>query len=144
MADKPRSEVFDPDVVGVYHCFNQAVQQRFLFGKDTLSGKDEKAQQKSPTRQRLWRRGLGDVGSFGVGSGGRVAKQLISRVVPRLELCSATTGDSTSRQMNACHCLGVRGLALIVNACIHVRIFIHDECLIRSSNDGRQAQVRSL
>ena len=40
MADKPRSEVFDPDVVGVYHCFNQAVQQRFLFGKDELSGKD--------------------------------------------------------------------------------------------------------
>ena len=37
---KPRREVFDPEVVGVYHCFNQAVQQRFLFGKDTLSGKD--------------------------------------------------------------------------------------------------------
>ena len=37
---KPRREVFDSDVVGVYHCFNQAVQQRFLFGKDTLSGKD--------------------------------------------------------------------------------------------------------
>jgi REP element-mobilizing transposase RayT len=40
MPDKPRSEVVDPDVVGVYHCYSQLVQQRYLFGLDTLTGRD--------------------------------------------------------------------------------------------------------
>ena len=40
MPDKPRSEVFDPEQVGVYHCFNQLVQRRHLFGFDALTGKD--------------------------------------------------------------------------------------------------------
>jgi hypothetical protein len=40
MPAKPRSEVFDPDVVGVYHCWNELVQQRHLFGFDELTGRD--------------------------------------------------------------------------------------------------------
>jgi len=30
----PRSAVFDPKVVGIYHCFNQCVRQLFLLGDD--------------------------------------------------------------------------------------------------------------
>jgi hypothetical protein len=37
---KPRSERFDPDEVGVYHCWNELVPQRHLFGFDRLTGKD--------------------------------------------------------------------------------------------------------
>jgi hypothetical protein len=40
MPSKPRSEVFDPHEVGVYHCFNRLVQRRPLFGFDALTGKD--------------------------------------------------------------------------------------------------------
>ena len=31
MPSKPRSDVFDPDEVGVYHCWNRLVQRRHLF-----------------------------------------------------------------------------------------------------------------
>ncbi len=37
---KPRSEVFDPEEVGVYHCWNRLVRRRHLFGFDTLTGID--------------------------------------------------------------------------------------------------------
>ena len=40
MPAKPRSEIFDPNSVGVYHCWNRLVQRRHLFGFDALSGKD--------------------------------------------------------------------------------------------------------
>ncbi|MGI9427612.1 MAG: transposase [Bythopirellula sp.] len=40
MPAKPRSETFNPDVVGVYHCWNRIVQRRHLFGFDSLTGKD--------------------------------------------------------------------------------------------------------
>ena len=40
MPAKPRSHVFDPDTVGVYHCSNQLVRQRFLFGFDSLTNTD--------------------------------------------------------------------------------------------------------
>ena len=40
MPAKPRSEVFDPDNVGVYHCWNRVVQRRHLFGLDQITGKD--------------------------------------------------------------------------------------------------------
>ena len=40
MPSKPRSEVFNPDEVGVYHCWNRLVQQRPLFGFDWLTRKD--------------------------------------------------------------------------------------------------------
>ena len=40
MPAKPRSETFDPDTVGVYHCYNQLVQKRFLFGFDSFTRKD--------------------------------------------------------------------------------------------------------
>ena len=40
MPAKPRSDVFDPHEVGVYHCWNRLVQRRFLFGFDSLTGKD--------------------------------------------------------------------------------------------------------
>ena len=40
MPAKPRSATFDPDVVGVYHCWNRVVQRRHLFGFDALTGKD--------------------------------------------------------------------------------------------------------
>ena len=40
MPAKPRSEIFYPHHVGVYHCWNRLVQRRFLFGFDTLTGKD--------------------------------------------------------------------------------------------------------
>ena len=40
MPSKPRSEVFDPDEVGVYHCWNRVVRQRHLLGLDRLTGND--------------------------------------------------------------------------------------------------------
>ena len=40
MPSKPRSDVFDPDEVGVYHCWNRLVQRRHLFGFDQLTGRD--------------------------------------------------------------------------------------------------------
>ena len=40
MPAKPRSEVFDPDEVGVYHCWNRLVRRRHLFGLDALTSKD--------------------------------------------------------------------------------------------------------
>lgn len=42
MPGKPRSEVFDRDEVGVYHCWNRLVQRRHLFGYDWLTGKNYK------------------------------------------------------------------------------------------------------
>jgi len=40
MPAKPRSEVFVPHEVGVYHCWNRLVQRRHLFGWDRLTGRD--------------------------------------------------------------------------------------------------------
>ena len=40
MPAKPRSDVFDPHQVGIYHCWNRLVQRRFLFGFDSLTRKD--------------------------------------------------------------------------------------------------------
>ena len=40
MPAKPRSEIFDPDKVGVYHCWNRLVRRRHLFGLDQLTGKN--------------------------------------------------------------------------------------------------------
>ncbi len=52
MPAKPRSETFDPDVVGVYHCWNRLVQRRHLFGLDVLTGKDH-SHRKEWLRDRL-------------------------------------------------------------------------------------------
>ena len=40
MPAKPRSQVFDPDSVGIYHCWNRLVRRRHLFGWDAFTGKD--------------------------------------------------------------------------------------------------------
>lgn len=40
MPAKPRSEVFKPAEVGVYHCWNRLVRRRHLFGQDALTGQD--------------------------------------------------------------------------------------------------------
>ena len=40
MPAKPRSKIFDPDQVGVYHCWNRLVRRHSLFGLDRLTGKD--------------------------------------------------------------------------------------------------------
>jgi len=40
MPAKPRSEVFEAEVVGVYHCWNRLVRRRHLFGWDSLTGND--------------------------------------------------------------------------------------------------------
>ena len=40
MPSKPRCEIFDREVVGVYHCWNRLVQHRQLFGFDSLTGND--------------------------------------------------------------------------------------------------------
>ena len=40
MPGKARSDVFDPSVVGVYHCWNRLVRRRHLFGFDLLTGRD--------------------------------------------------------------------------------------------------------
>ena len=52
MPAKPRSEIFDPLVVGVYHCWNRLVRRRFLFGFDRLTGK-EFGYRKAWVRERL-------------------------------------------------------------------------------------------
>lgn len=38
MARSPRSDVFDPDEVSVFHCINRCVRQCHLCGKDELTG----------------------------------------------------------------------------------------------------------
>ena len=40
MPAKPRSQVFDPNEVGIYHCWNRLVRRRHLFGWDSFTGKD--------------------------------------------------------------------------------------------------------
>lgn len=40
MPNKPRSEVFDKTDVGIYHCCNQIVRRRHLFGYDQFLNKD--------------------------------------------------------------------------------------------------------
>jgi hypothetical protein len=40
MGSRPRREVIDPDVVGVYHCWNRCVRRSWLCGDDPLTGKD--------------------------------------------------------------------------------------------------------
>jgi REP element-mobilizing transposase RayT len=40
MPAKPRSKVFDPDQVGIYHCWNRVVRRRHLFGWDAVTGRD--------------------------------------------------------------------------------------------------------
>lgn len=40
MPAKPRSDIFAPDEVGVYHCWNRVTQRRHLLGVDPLTGKD--------------------------------------------------------------------------------------------------------
>ena len=52
MPSKPRSEIVDPDQVGVYHCWNRLVQRRHLFGLDLLTGKDY-SYRKAWVRDRL-------------------------------------------------------------------------------------------
>lgn len=40
MPSKSRREIIDPDVVGIYHVYNQIVDQQFLLGYDPRTGKD--------------------------------------------------------------------------------------------------------
>lgn len=40
MPAKSRSEIIDPTKVGIYHCYNQIVQRRHLFGMDHFTGRD--------------------------------------------------------------------------------------------------------
>ena len=40
MARAKRSDVFDPDTVGVYHCYNRIVRRSFLCGFDPYCGRD--------------------------------------------------------------------------------------------------------
>lgn len=40
MTRGPRSDVYESDVVGVYHCFNRIVRRSFLCGYDPHTGKD--------------------------------------------------------------------------------------------------------
>jgi hypothetical protein len=48
----PRSEVFEPDEVGIYHGWNRLVQRRHLFGLDRLTGRDY-GYRKGWVRERL-------------------------------------------------------------------------------------------
>lgn len=40
MPAKPRSEIFKPDEVGIYHCWNRIVRHEHLFGWDLVTGND--------------------------------------------------------------------------------------------------------
>ena len=40
MARTPRSQVFDRDAIGVYHCFNRIVRRSYLCGVDPHTGRD--------------------------------------------------------------------------------------------------------
>ena len=40
MPSSPRREVFEPDVVGIYHCYNRCSQRAFLCGYDPLTQTD--------------------------------------------------------------------------------------------------------
>jgi len=40
MPGTPRKDVFDPETVGVYHCYSRCVQRAYLCGFDRLTGKD--------------------------------------------------------------------------------------------------------
>ena len=40
MPGTPRKDVFDPETVGIYHCYSRCVQRAYLCGFDRLTGKD--------------------------------------------------------------------------------------------------------
>ena len=40
MPAKPRSEIIDQSIPGIYHCYARLVRGQFLFGKDSLTGRD--------------------------------------------------------------------------------------------------------
>ena len=40
MPSSPRRDVFEPDVVGIYHCYNRCSQRAFLCGFDPLTQTD--------------------------------------------------------------------------------------------------------
>ena len=40
MPGTPRKDVFDPDSVGIYHCYSRCTQRAFLCGQDAMTGKD--------------------------------------------------------------------------------------------------------
>ena len=46
MSRRPRKEVFIPDEVNVYHCFNRTVRRSFLHGIDPLTGVDHSHRRK--------------------------------------------------------------------------------------------------
>ncbi len=52
MPAKPRSAVFAPDEVGIYHCYNRIVRRRHLFGWDLFTKKDY-AYRKDWVREQL-------------------------------------------------------------------------------------------
>jgi hypothetical protein len=39
MARLPRSKTFDPNSIGIYHCWNRCVRRAFLMGRDRISGR---------------------------------------------------------------------------------------------------------
>ena len=52
MAGRARKDYFDPDEVGVYHCYNRCVRKAFLCGQDHETGEDH-SHRKDWVRQRL-------------------------------------------------------------------------------------------
>lgn len=52
MPRTPRSELFDPDATGIYHCTNRCVRRAFLCGADAVTGQSY-AHRKEWVRQRL-------------------------------------------------------------------------------------------